>query len=76
MPQTDLGRGHSAAEPQPNPQRILQEATEKTFPRISRMNADETILHGPVSATISEIRGKFRDQPFEQKVTKRTKGVT
>jgi len=41
---------------------ILQEAaedTEKSFPRISRMTADKTVLFGSVSATISEIRGEL-----------------
>ena len=41
----------------------------------ARINADKTILLGSISATISEIRGEFRDQTFEQKVTKRTKRV-
>jgi len=32
--------------------------TEKTFPRMTRINADQTMLPGLISATISEIRGE------------------
>ena len=52
----------SAAEPQPNRYWILQEAaegTEKAFPWMARMNADNTIILGSVSATFSVIRGRF-----------------
>jgi hypothetical protein len=40
---------------------VLQEETEaieKTFPRMARINADQTKLPGSTSATISEIRGE------------------
>ena len=41
------------------------EGTEKTFPRMARMNSDQTKLVGSISATISEIRGESDREFFD-----------